>query len=160
MDVGPVWMSLNQSEPIIHIVQKMLTVNTLQGIKGWGASKDTSEIQWYHDADDDMPISPHPESSSKALSSGPSHHTLDSFIGQMGIPATCAIPAKHSGTTTMPPATKHPLVPATSSSTIGDNDGDGDDDNDIPTNKDESDDEEAKEAGAAYQQIKAFGDAD
>jgi hypothetical protein len=67
----------------------------------------------------------------------------------------------------MPPATKRPLVSATSSSTIGDNDGGGDDndDNDISTNKDESfvansDDEEAKEAEEAYQQIKAFGDAD
>jgi hypothetical protein len=64
----------------------------------------------------------------------------------------------------MPPATKCALVSATSSSTIGDNDG-GSDDNDDNDDKDESfvadsDDEEAKEAEEAYQQIKAFGDAD
>lgn len=157
-------------------------------IKGRGTCKDASEIEWFHDPDDDMPISPHPESSSKALPPGP--RTLDSFIGshrpatvvagsrRSGRPikpsakvreaASSAIPAKRSGTTTMPPATKRPLVSATSSSTIGDNDGGGDDNNDdddISTNKDESfvansDDEEAKEAEEAYQQIKAFGDAD
>ncbi|KAG1811455.1 uncharacterized protein BJ212DRAFT_1301971 [Suillus subaureus] len=65
----------------------------------------------------------------------------------------------------MPPATKCLLVSATSSSTIGDNDGGSDDDNDISMNKDESfvadsGDEEAKEAEEAYQQIKAFRDAD
>ncbi|KAG2094828.1 uncharacterized protein F5147DRAFT_657036 [Suillus discolor] len=152
-----------------------------------GILKDASEIEWYHDPDNDMPISPHPESSSKALPPGP--HTLDSFVGSHRMPATVvagsrrsgrpikpsakvreaassAIPAKRSGTTTMPPATKRPLVSATSSSTIGDNDGGGDDDD---GDKDESfvadsGDKEAKEAEAeaeeAYQQIKAFGDAD
>lgn len=63
----------------------------------------------------------------------------------------------------MPSTTKYPLVSATSSSTIGDDDGAND--NDMSTNKDESfvedlGDEEAKEAEAAYEQIKAFGDAD
>jgi hypothetical protein len=153
-----------------------------------GILKDASEIEWYHDPDDDMPISPHPESSSKALPPGP--HTLDSFVGSHRMPATVvagsrrsgrpikpsakvreaassAIPAKHSGTTTMPPATKRPLVSATSSSTIGDNDGGSDDDNDNDDDGDkdgsfvaDSGDEEAKEAEEAYQQIKAFGDAD
>ncbi|KAG0694568.1 hypothetical protein DFH29DRAFT_880632 [Suillus ampliporus] len=62
----------------------------------------------------------------------------------------------------MPPATKCPFVSATSSSTIGD--GSGDDN--ISTNKDEAfvfnedlDDKEGKDAEEAYQQIKAFGDA-
>ncbi|KAG2059180.1 hypothetical protein BDR06DRAFT_1003788 [Suillus hirtellus] len=36
-----------------------------------GILKDASEIEWYHDPDDDMPISPHPESLSKALPPGP-----------------------------------------------------------------------------------------
>jgi hypothetical protein len=40
-----------------------------------GILKDASEIEWFHDPDDDMPISPHPESSSKALPPGP--RTLD-----------------------------------------------------------------------------------
>ncbi|KAG2090927.1 hypothetical protein BD769DRAFT_1679461 [Suillus cothurnatus] len=161
-----------------------------------GILKDASEIEWYHDPDDDMPISPHPESLSKALPPGPhtldsskalppGPHTLDSFVGSHRMPATVvagschsgqpikpstkvreaassAIPAKCSGTTTMPPATKCPLVSATSSSTIGDNNGGSDNDD---GNKDESfvadsGDEEAKEAEEAYQQIKAFGDAD
>ncbi|KAG2046729.1 hypothetical protein BDR06DRAFT_1025358 [Suillus hirtellus] len=136
-----------------------------------GILKDASEIEWYHDPDDDMPISPHPESSSKALPPGPrtldssmalppGPRTLDSFVGSHRMPATVvagsrrsgwpikpsakvqeaassAIPAKHSGTTTMPPATKCPLVSATSSSTIGDNDGSSDDDDD-DGDKDES----------------------
>lgn len=151
-----------------------------------GILKDASKIEWYHDPDDDMPISPHPESSSKALPPGP--RTLDSFVGSHRMPATVvagsrrsgqpikpsakvreaassAIPAKRSGTTTMPPATKRPLVSATSSSTIGNNDGGGDNNNNNDGDKDESfvadsGDEEAKEAEEAYQQIKAFGDAD
>ncbi|KAG1822125.1 hypothetical protein EV424DRAFT_1539000 [Suillus variegatus] len=109
-------------------------------IKGLDASKDASEIVWFHDADDSMPISPHPESSSKALPSdgGPSHRTLDNFLGQNRMPAafiagshrsgrptkpsakvreaaSSAIPAKRLGTATMPPATKRPAP-----STIGD----------------------------------------
>ncbi|KAG2749562.1 hypothetical protein P692DRAFT_20708651, partial [Suillus brevipes Sb2] len=131
-----------------------------------GTLKDASEIVWFHDADDSMPISPHPESSSKALPS-------DAFIAgsrRSGRPtkpsakvqeaASSAIPAKHLGTATMPPATKRPAP-----STIGD-DGDDDDDDDMSTNKDEAfvleedDNEESKDAEEAYQQIKAFGDSD
>jgi hypothetical protein len=153
-----------------------------------GIFKDASEIECYHDPDDNMPISPHLESSSKALPPGP--HTLDSFVGSHRMPATVvagsrhsgwpikpsakvweaassAIPAKHSGTTTMPPATKCLLVSATSSSTIGDNDGGSDDDDDDDDDSDkyesfvaDSGDEEAKKAEEAYQQIKAFRDAD
>jgi hypothetical protein len=150
-----------------------------------GTLKDASEIVWFHDADDSMPISPHPESSSKALPSdgGPSHRTLDNFLGQNRMPAafiagsrrsgrptkpsakvreaaSSAIPAKCLGTATMPPATKRPAP-----STIGD-DGDDDDDDDMSTNKDEAfvleedDNEESKDAEEAYQQIKAFGDSD
>ncbi|KAG1831091.1 hypothetical protein EV424DRAFT_1343216 [Suillus variegatus] len=136
-----------------------------------GILKDASKIEWYHDPDDDMPISPHPESSSKALPPGP----LVAGSRRSGQPikpsakvreaASSAIPAKRSGTTTMPPATKRPLVFATSSSTIGNNDGGGDNNNNNDGDKDESfvadsGDEEAKEAEEAYQQIKAFGDAD
>ncbi|KAG1798503.1 uncharacterized protein HD556DRAFT_1305965 [Suillus plorans] len=225
MDVGPVQMSLNRSEPgslelqdthcqhISKFAGEIITSAILTGaiitntidrneyshlvlalhrtsaknkrvgymqVNANGILKDASKIEWYHDPDNDMPILPHPESSSEALPPGP--HTLDSFIGSHRMPATVvagshrsgrpikpsakvreaassAIPAKRSGTTTMPPATKCPL----GSSTIGDNDGGGDDDGN--GNKDESfvadsGDEEAKEAEEAYQQIKAFGDAD
>ncbi|KAG1851982.1 hypothetical protein C8R48DRAFT_676238 [Suillus tomentosus] len=203
MDVGPVRMSLNRSEPIIRVAGLKDThcrhIKHQPRIKGWGICKDASEIEWYHDPDDDMPILPHPESSSKALPPGPrtldsskalppGPRTLDSFVGSHQMPVTVvagsrhsgrpvkpsakareaassAIPAKCSGTTTMPPATKRLLVSATSSSTIGDNDGGSDDDDDDDGDKDESfvadsGDEEAKEAEEAYQQIKAFGDAD
>ncbi|KAG2152624.1 uncharacterized protein EDB93DRAFT_1249133 [Suillus bovinus] len=40
--------------------------------------EDASKIEWYHDPDDDMPISPHPESSSKALPPGP--HTPQALL--------------------------------------------------------------------------------
>jgi hypothetical protein len=59
-----------------------------------GILKDASEIEWFHDPDDDMPISPHPESSSKALPPGP--RTLDSFIGSHR-PATVVAGSRRSG---------------------------------------------------------------
>ncbi|KAG1839857.1 hypothetical protein C8R48DRAFT_679729 [Suillus tomentosus] len=122
-----------------------------------GILKDASKIEWYHDPDDDMPISPHPEPLSKALPPGTC--TLDSFVGSHRMPATVVAGSCRSG---------WPIKPSAKvSSTIGGNDGGGDNDNDDNDDSDKNESfvagsggGEAKEAEEAYQQIKAFGDAD
>ena len=86
-----------------------------------GALKDASEIQWFHDVDDDVPLpstqpsqpeSPH---SKRILS----HGTLDSFVSHKGthvVPATVTATSRRSGRALKPSAkvreANHTATPA------------------------------------------------